>query len=1026
MGGFYGNITNSVKTNMTFARKYSSRYQMEQNMQSDAVMSGNYVLIEYGLSWDDTIISNDVFVMLYYVNGVYSTSPDGKIDLKVTTGQIYRKVALESWVQDYQGKDLTHYYTNEYLIGREGGFLEPVIDEEDDYTKNYNIDKAAYVNIGRGWDSTVWQKTYDVLGQAKYVMVAELNSVVPTFNVSVDAPTEIPLSPHFDEAGTNIMYNLHMQPSWGIRIKEYNQSESDYLNDDNFKTSRTFYTYDTNNKVINAETKTKEVPLDVYFNRAGFDSEKSKEVSLNNEIKLTPTGISGKYYNDPNHGPTASLVAQQADILELSFILPELGNTISKMWDIFYEKNTTHRYKDIAWKSASEKGSSLLDLDLENHINTNINGGMTRNLETFAGCINSIHDLMGMIIYGKNERNLNTTAPTEADVNYIFEYLNNFYYVYKYGKLIPVDESTDKNKDWYILKSNEITDNFTIPNLVYYNNAKGYNKDLSLYYFSDTEFEYKYIPFISFKQQLNTIYGCILKMTQMLNYQNPNSRNKDTVQGAINCLNDIIGNFKQLLPDRFVTINKDGAFLTVETKTDNWIDVNIDTDNNNVNFTHKNPYPEGLSSFGLTNDLTIENNYDSFVIPQLQIDKKGHIYNGKNYTVNVPKVFTTIDFNGSKNIASTLNDTLTVNTDKTWIISTSDINNKTININHGNPSNENIVSEAEVEKLLLSEYNENNLTNYKFSVITRDSKGHILSNSYKAIVPANGFSKIVPIQNQNLFTYKEIQLNLYQKDTYYYQDDDGNFVLDQNDKITLGRDYFNSEYNIIKLNLYEYKKYYSLNENNEYVLDDYGELREITYFERFLSDYSLTFDNKQILSQKPIDEFSIINKDPWITINSLSSDNQIILGHSKQDSLTLNTIGEDNYILKFGGEILYPVLTVDEAGHISNAKNSTLILPSFNKNIIGEGDIITDLILTNDGNYNITKNNLNNLKLNNFNGITAPESITNDSTIGEILKYLNDNSIYKNNEIVLDDNNKGTLETLLKDLLNRIIALENK
>ena len=198
------------------------------------------------------------------------------------------------------------------------------------------------------------------------------------------------------------------------------------------------------------------------------------------------------------------------------------------------------------------------------------------------------------------------------------------------------------------------------------------------------------------------------------------------------------------------------------------------------------------------------------------------------------------------------------------------------------------------------------------------------------------------------------------------------------------------------------------------------------YYERILSDQSLTFDNKQIISQTPADELSIINKDPWITIETLSDENQIVLGHSKQDSLTLNVIGDDNYILNFGGEILYPVLTVDEAGHISSAKNSILTLPSFNKNIVGDGDIVTDLVLENNGNYSITKNKLNDLKLNNFDKITAPESITNDNTIGEILKYLNDNSVYKNNEITLDENNKGTLEELLKNLLDRIVALESK
>ena len=50
----------------------------------------------------------------------------------------------------------------------------------------YNVDReyAASLGeqIGRGWDSTVWQKVYEN-GEEKYVMIAELNTVVPTFDI---------------------------------------------------------------------------------------------------------------------------------------------------------------------------------------------------------------------------------------------------------------------------------------------------------------------------------------------------------------------------------------------------------------------------------------------------------------------------------------------------------------------------------------------------------------------------------------------------------------------------------------------------------------------------------------------------------------------------------------------------------------------------------------------------------------------------------------------------------------------------
>jgi len=53
-------------------------------------------------------------------------------------------------------------------------------------------------------------------------MIAELNSVVPTFAVSADAPTLTLIAPHFGANSTNVYYNLHWQPSWGFRMRSAN------------------------------------------------------------------------------------------------------------------------------------------------------------------------------------------------------------------------------------------------------------------------------------------------------------------------------------------------------------------------------------------------------------------------------------------------------------------------------------------------------------------------------------------------------------------------------------------------------------------------------------------------------------------------------------------------------------------------------------------------------------------------------------------------------------------------------------
>jgi len=50
-------------------------------------------------------------------------------------------------------------------------------------------------------------------------MIAELNTIVPTFDVSADAPSMSPVAPHFDTASTNFYYKLHQQAAWGLRVK---------------------------------------------------------------------------------------------------------------------------------------------------------------------------------------------------------------------------------------------------------------------------------------------------------------------------------------------------------------------------------------------------------------------------------------------------------------------------------------------------------------------------------------------------------------------------------------------------------------------------------------------------------------------------------------------------------------------------------------------------------------------------------------------------------------------------------------
>lgn len=103
--------------------------------------------------------------------------------------------------------------------------------EDDDEIKNYftnqRIDFAYYGNSTlNNYDSTVWQKVY-VGTREKYIKVATLNSQTPEISLSIDAPTQTPQKPYFEKDFDNsLIKDLHIQPSWGFRIRAANKALS--------------------------------------------------------------------------------------------------------------------------------------------------------------------------------------------------------------------------------------------------------------------------------------------------------------------------------------------------------------------------------------------------------------------------------------------------------------------------------------------------------------------------------------------------------------------------------------------------------------------------------------------------------------------------------------------------------------------------------------------------------------------------------------------------------------------------------
>lgn len=635
--GFYGNITNTTRTQFSFDATYPSRYEMDTQVANDGVYVGRYVLVEYdkdikgslsgipqvykittdGLNKDFALsISADFIVGEKEDEEGNKVNPtiirciteqdrkdiaDGKLkytdnlieqgtvlrvpgELNDDGKPIYNLVANsgthknpkdslfdEYWVatgneqfvitmmvEDEQGRPEKQYTTFT------GALWESLGDSsQDSFTLNFTRDKQYY-KTSRGYDSTVWQKVLDK-GYEKYVMVAELNTIVPTFDITADAPTIVPLRPHFDVDSTNVYYKLHWQPTWGLRIRssepdtqvpQYDtegkpiaatilssNSRVEYPSDENTHWTRTEFDKTTNSKKVLyakynetggidwVEKAPEEDPpvinAAIYYNRDGFDPDKvskswdrkylhqlglpgrrdpavDPDVSPSEDkgfvaegITIAPTGLSGNTY--ANHNGVAT---PEVDTQELSIMLPSIGDAISDVWDLVYGgrktneaiQKTQKRNPDVEWYDArvvqDRTGLRLVKDGFTYKMKSGETQGCPRNyyntanVNTIAGCINSVHDLMGMIIQPYNTFDAMKENITNNDDDTIyFDVSNDKYYrrdmKYTYT---PLAASA------YTYERIDLSEGEFKPDLYYVKNgskydvASGkYNKDLEYY-----------------------------------------------------------------------------------------------------------------------------------------------------------------------------------------------------------------------------------------------------------------------------------------------------------------------------------------------------------------------------------------------------------------------------------------------------------------------------------------------------------------------------------------------------------------
>lgn len=377
--GFYGNITNTSKTTFSFDKIYANRRDMDADCAlGDGVFLGRYVLVEYGAT-----ILNDIQEV--YANGSLSMrittfySDPIKRDSMYVVPWVERKIVKVKTTTSSGTANYNYYQgvsegsSHNQIWKRLSGYsvIENKPDDEA-YKLNYDIDYQQY---GRGYDSTVWIKQF-INNEEKYVQIAELNTVVPVFEILPQAPQDIYTLVDLKEDT--------YQPD-----KYYYFNGTSYVKDTGpFVASRKYYSVYTNpdgtpywppyvsideinstninyriqvptNFLLNLD------PQNIDFNAAGFDEKIHHLSNEENSITYTLGTTNYPYYYDVEQdGITGEYKTN--DIKNLVIKLPGLGNAACRVYDLLYGEERQLNYNaDNVSGALNRLNKKLNNINLE-------------------------------------------------------------------------------------------------------------------------------------------------------------------------------------------------------------------------------------------------------------------------------------------------------------------------------------------------------------------------------------------------------------------------------------------------------------------------------------------------------------------------------------------------------------------------------------------------------------------------------------------------------------------------------------
>lgn len=732
--GFYGNITNTNKTQFTFDRTYPNRKTMEARLATDKIYLGRYVLIEYDTDGAHTL---DTYLKCYVKNGAsgeeFYTSPnfDAKTRVKWSKANAAGEPSVSGTVVTgeliYVEKDLTPEDKNNAIsqvfykcindnnsVNGDIAEFKLISASESNYTKNYNIDTAVY-GEGRGYDSTVWQKVY-TQGTEKYVMIAELNSVVPTFDLSADAPTMEPVTPHFDADSTNVYYKLHWQPAWGFRVAKASGTNSDT------EVVWQHSSYDPTTDKVN--TSTERVAGAINFNEPGFNETTPNVDNSGNYITVLPTGLSGKNYN--THDGTG--VSKPApDIQEMKINLPAIGNMMSKAWDIIHGPNRDDArtdengslqgrldsFKDIDGNQIPVKRSNDGTL-----VGTNINGNSSR----------TVTDITKESLHIDDKTQDDAWIKTAIDTNGLTDAKNsnnNGISIHHTFTSTP-DTTSASNKNTDGVASTNASDKIELytPHVDAAGHVVGKN-----------------IETVTLPYGFKTI--------------TTNGREEDT-----NTVNN-----GEMLEQKAIIADNTQDTLSINSGN-KWVRIDTDADSDTVTISH-DVHDFDTDSAGHTNLNTEENakKEDNLTIYDWDYDKAGHIISKKEHTYTLPFSYKTIALgsaseavaeitsNTTSLVADTTQDTLTIAPGNKWIALKADASTDTISIGHAAAGGTTITTSGATEPTNNETKTLNFGETFTTSYVRYDEMGHITDSGTREVtVPIGSLADTSSTNAANVLT----------------------------------------------------------------------------------------------------------------------------------------------------------------------------------------------------------------------------------------------------------------------------------